>query len=193
MARRIRKKLVVVGDGYCGKTSLLHVFQHGSFPEDYVPTVFENYISNIELEPGKTVELSLWDTAGQEEYDRLRPLCYPETDVILACFAIDQIQSFDNIKDKWIPEMDHFLYGVPRLLIGTKGDLRDNNARIAELSANGRNLISRDRAEELARDLNIQYIECSARRNDSITLVIHSAAKLVINNRRINRRRCNIL
>lgn len=54
----------------------------------------------INLDSGKSIELSLWDTAGQEEYDRLRPLCYPETDVILACFAIDQIQSFENVKDR---------------------------------------------------------------------------------------------
>jgi small GTP-binding protein len=54
----------------------------------------------ITLDSGKSIELSLWDTAGQEEYDRLRPLCYPETDVILACFAIDQIQSFENVKDR---------------------------------------------------------------------------------------------
>lgn len=69
-------------------------------PQDYVPTVFENYIAIINHESGKSIELSLWDTAGQEEYDRLRPLCYPETDVILACFAIDQIQSFENVKDR---------------------------------------------------------------------------------------------
>lgn len=91
---------MVVGDGFCGKTSLLHVFQYNEFPEDYVPTVFENYIVRIDLDSGKSIELSLWDTAGQEEYDRLRPLCYPETDVILACFAIDQIQSFENVKDR---------------------------------------------------------------------------------------------
>lgn len=89
-----------MGDGFCGKTSLLHVFQYNEFPEDYVPTVFENYIVRIDLDSGKSIELSLWDTAGQEEYDRLRPLCYPETDVILACFAIDQIQSFENVKDR---------------------------------------------------------------------------------------------
>ncbi|KAG9333765.1 hypothetical protein JZ751_010208 [Albula glossodonta] len=73
----IRKKLVIVGDGACGKTCLLIVFSKDQFPEVYVPTVFENYIADIE------VELALWDTAGQEDYDRLRPLSYPDTDVIL--------------------------------------------------------------------------------------------------------------
>lgn len=66
----------------------------------YVPTVFENYIVNVTLDNGKMVELALWDTAGQEDYDRLRPLSYPETDVILMCFAIDQPTSFSNIQDR---------------------------------------------------------------------------------------------
>ena len=69
--------------------------------QKYVPTVFENYLTNTIHEPtGKIVELALWDTAGQEEYDRLRPLSYPETDVILICFAIDSHASLENVTDK---------------------------------------------------------------------------------------------
>uniref|UniRef100_A0A8C2JLT3 Rho-related GTP-binding protein RhoA-D-like n=2 Tax=Cyprinus carpio TaxID=7962 RepID=A0A8C2JLT3_CYPCA len=88
----IRKKLVIVGDGACGKTCLLIVFSKDQFPEVYVPTVFENYIADIEVD-SKQVELALWDTAGQEDYDRLRPLSYPDTDVILMCFSIDSPDS----------------------------------------------------------------------------------------------------
>ncbi|KAI8987334.1 P-loop containing nucleoside triphosphate hydrolase protein [Mycotypha africana] len=184
MRKLSRKKLVVVGDGFCGKTSLLHVFQHNEFPEDYVPTVFENYIAIIHHESGKSIELSLWDTAGQEEYDRLRPLCYPETDVILACFAIDQVQSFENVKDRWIPEMDHFLFNTPRLLVGTKGDLRNNRQRITELNANGQQLISVEQAQALAKKLNTQYIECSAKTNTNIKEVIHTATGLILSHRK---------
>lgn len=72
--------------------------------QKYVPTVFENYITYPAHPPtGKTVELALWDTAGQEEYDRLRPLSYPETDLIFVCFAIDCPNSLDNVLDKvWL-------------------------------------------------------------------------------------------
>ncbi len=66
-----------------------------------MPTVFENYITYPTHPPsGKTVELALWDTAGQEEYDRLRPLSYPETDLIFVCFAIDCPNSLENVMDK---------------------------------------------------------------------------------------------
>lgn len=112
------KKFVVVGDGGCGKTCLLISYSQGVFPEvraamrmrcepptyaqqKYVPTVFENYITHTEHKPsGKTVELALWDTAGQEEYDRLRPLSYPETDLLFVCFAIDCPNSLENVMDK---------------------------------------------------------------------------------------------
>uniref|UniRef100_A0A8C8ZC33 Ras homolog family member C n=1 Tax=Prolemur simus TaxID=1328070 RepID=A0A8C8ZC33_PROSS len=119
----IRKKLVIVGDGACGKTCLLIVFSKDQFPEVYVPTVFENYIADIEVD-GKQVELALWDTAGQEDYDRLRPLSYPDTDVILMCFSIDSPDSLENIPEKWTPEVKHFCPNVPIILVGNKKDLR---------------------------------------------------------------------
>lgn len=65
----------------------------------YVPTVFENYVADVEVD-GKHVELALWDTAGQEDYDRLRPLSYPDSHVILICFAIDSPDSLDNVQEK---------------------------------------------------------------------------------------------
>ena len=67
--------------------------------QSYIPTVFENYVTQIQFE-GKLVELALWDTAGQEEYDRLRPLSYPESDVILIVFSIDFPVSLGNVQDK---------------------------------------------------------------------------------------------
>lgn len=70
------------------------------------------------------VELALWDTAGQEDYDRLRLLSYPDTDVIVMCFSIDLPDSLENIQDKWIPEVKHFCPNVPIILVGNKRDLR---------------------------------------------------------------------
>lgn len=63
LSKPIQRKVVVVGDGACGKTSLLNVFTRGYFPQVYEPTVFENYIQDVIID-GKTIELSIWDTAG---------------------------------------------------------------------------------------------------------------------------------
>lgn len=79
------------------------------------------------------VELALWDTAGQEDYDRLRPLSYPDTHVILMCFSIDSPDSLENIPEKWTPEVRHFCPNVPIILVGNKKDLRNDPATIKEL------------------------------------------------------------
>ncbi|XP_026818711.1 ras-like GTP-binding protein Rho1 [Rhopalosiphum maidis] len=125
----IKKKVVVVGDGESGKTCLLRVFFEDIFPEVYVPTVFDYYSTFIEVD-GKKVELDLWDTAGQEDYDRLRPLSYGGADVVIICYSIDTPKSLINVIDKWVPEVRYFCKEVPVVLVGNKKDLRDNHPNI---------------------------------------------------------------
>ncbi|GMF98027.1 unnamed protein product [[Candida] boidinii] len=99
----IKRKIVIVGDGACGKTSLLYVFTLGEFPTEYHPTVFENYATDCRVD-GKPVRLALWDTAGQEEYERLRPLSYTKANIILIGFALNAPDSLDNAGLKWAEE-----------------------------------------------------------------------------------------
>ncbi|KAI9312133.1 small GTPase superfamily [Dichotomocladium elegans] len=167
MTRLNRKKIVLIGDGACGKTSLLIVYQKGKFPENYLPTVFENYITRLELGNSKSVELALWDTAGQEDYDRLRPLSYYETDVVLICFAVDNSISFQNVRDKWLPEVKHYCSrDVSRVLVGLKIDLRSTTP----------NAISSAQGAELAKEIKAKYCECSAKENRHVADVIRTAA-----------------
>ncbi|CAF0775163.1 unnamed protein product [Didymodactylos carnosus] len=163
----IRKKLVIVGDGACGKTCLLIVFSKDQFPEVYVPTVFENYVADIEVD-GKQVELALWDTAGQEDYDRLRPLSYPDTDVILMCFAIDNPDSLENIVEKWQPEVKHFCPRIPCLLIGNKKDLRNDPYIRTELAKQKKEPIRYEHGKAVADKIEAHYLECSARTKENI-------------------------
>lgn len=155
-------KIVVVGDGGCGKTCLLVSYAQQKFPEIYIPTVFENYVTNVHCPNGKIIELALWDTAGQEEYDRLRPLSYPNVDVLLICFALDNLISLQNVKDNWFPEVSHFCPGIPIILVGTKSDLFSD--------------IDPDLPMQLATDINaIGYIQCSAKNMFNIKTVFNFA------------------
>lgn len=86
-------KCVIVGDGAVGKTCVLHSYITRTIPADYIPTVFDNHTVSV-MSFNRPYSLSLWDTAGQEDYDRLRPLSYPGTDVFLICFSIDSPESF---------------------------------------------------------------------------------------------------
>lgn len=193
MAAPIRRKLVVVGDGACGKTCLLIVFSKDTFPEVYVPTVFENYVADIEID-GKQIELALWDTAGQEDYDRLRPLSYPDTNVLLICFSVDNPDSLENVPEKWVPEVRHFCPNVPFVLVGCKKDLRTNPDTIAELKKVGQKPVTE--AEGMACATNIlatQYIECSAKGRDNVRQVFEAATRAGLAVRKKKASGCELL
>ncbi|KAM6455602.1 rho-related GTP-binding protein RhoC isoform 1-T1 [Liasis olivaceus] len=190
----IRKKLVIVGDGACGKTCLLIVFSKDQFPEVYVPTVFENYIADIEVD-GKQVELALWDTAGQEDYDRLRPLSYPDTDVILMCFSIDSPDSLENIPEKWTPEVKHFCPNVPIILVGNKKDLRNDEHTRRELVKMKQEPVKPEEGRDMANRINaFGYLECSAKTKDGVREVFEMATRAALQVRKNKRRKgCPLL
>ncbi|KAL6482737.1 hypothetical protein MHYP_G00076090 [Metynnis hypsauchen] len=155
-------KCVVVGDGAVGKTCLLISYTTNKFPSEYVPTVFDNYAVTVMI-GGEPYTLGLFDTAGQEDYDRLRPLSYPQTDVFLVCFSVVSPSSFENVKEKWVPEITHHCPKTPFLLVGTQIDLRDDPSTTEKLAKNKQKPITPETAEKLARDLKaVKYVECSA-------------------------------
>jgi len=189
----IRKKLVIVGDGACGKTCLLIVFSKDQFPEVYVPTVFENYVADIEVD-SKQVELALWDTAGQEDYDRLRPLSYPDTDVILMCFSIDSPDSLENIPEKWTPEVRHFCPNVPIILVGNKKDLRNDEATRRELAKMKQSAVKSDEGRTMADKIQAwAYLECSAKTKDGVREVFETATKAALQVKKKRKPKCVVL
>ncbi|OAA61726.1 ubiquitin-activating protein [Niveomyces insectorum RCEF 264] len=130
-SKTAQRKLVLLGDGASGKTSLLNVFTRGYFPTVYEPTVFENYVHDIFVD-NVHIELSLWDTAGQEEFDRLRSLSYDDTDLIMLCYSVDSKDSLENVESKWVGEIADNCPGVKLVLVALKCDLREGSDEDAD-------------------------------------------------------------
>eukprot|EP01084_Bolivina_argentea_P138665 244081_1 len=166
-------KCVVVGDNHIKKTALLISYTTNAFPGKYIPTVMDNYSANVMVD-GKPIQLGLWDTAGQEDYDRLRPLSYPQTDVFLVCYSVISRSSFENIKTKWVPEIKHHVPEAPFLIIGTWCDMRHNDENIE--------CVDIHEAELLAKKLGAtRYLECSALTQEGLKNVFDWAIRDALN------------
>ncbi|KAI6243626.1 Protein CBR-MIG-2 [Aphelenchoides fujianensis] len=186
-------KCVVVGDGAVGKTCMLISFTTNQFPRDYIPTVFDNYSAPMNVD-GHSVNLGLWDTAGQEDYDRLRPLSYPQTDVFILAFSVNSAISLRNVQSKWLPEIRSYCPDAPIILVGTKTDLRDDMAAQRSMSSDGKSFVTRKEAVKVAKKIKAhRLLECSALTQQGLANVFEEAVRSVIEPKQRKKRSCTIL
>jgi small GTP-binding protein len=172
-------KITPVGDGAVGKTSMLTSYTNKTVPQNHVATVFDNYSCNVTVN-NQQVTLNLADTAGQEDFESLRTLCYPGTNVYLCVFSVNDRSSFDNIGSKWMKELmdknkTKDSLGVPVIICGNKVDLRGSEA-----------CVSKDEGLALQRQMaaaygsiapSIHYMECSALKSTGLKEVFDLAIK----------------
>jgi len=139
--------------------------------------VFDNYVAEIKLDE-KPVQLALWDTAGQEEYERLRPMSYAHSHVILIAFALDTPDSLENVTTKWIEEVRE-LCGptIPVILVGCKADLRPNIEH-PDTPDNPCPWVTREMGERAAQTIGARaYKECSALKIEGVDDVFEAATR----------------
>ncbi|KAH0625611.1 hypothetical protein JD844_015196 [Phrynosoma platyrhinos] len=157
------------------------VYARGAFAEQYAPSVFEKYTTSITVGK-KEVILHLYDTAGQEDYDRLRPLSYQNTNVVLICYDVMNPTSFDNVLIKWSHEVNHFCRGIPIVLVGCKTDLRKDKEHLRKLRSAEQEPITYSQGEEARRQMNADiYLECSAKFRENVESVFREAASIGLN------------
>lgn len=184
------KKMVIVGDGVCGKTCLSSVMLENKFPEIYTPTVFENKMKDLVID-NKHVELTVWDTAGQDDYEKIRPLAYVDVDIILLCYSIDNPASLKNIKEIWIPEITHYCPKSIWLLIGNKKDLRNDEITIHEMKNMNpsQKPVSYQEGKKVAKDIHAyEYLECSSLLNDGVEEILETAIRAGFLNEELQRK-----
>uniref|UniRef100_A0A8C8SYM0 Ras homolog family member V n=1 Tax=Pelusios castaneus TaxID=367368 RepID=A0A8C8SYM0_9SAUR len=161
-------KCVLVGDGAVGKTSLIVSYTTNGYPDEYQPTALDTFSVN------DLIFLSFFPL--QEDFDCLRSLCYPDTDVFLVCFSVVNPSSFQNITEKWIPEIRTHNPHVPVLLVGTQADLRDDVNVLINLDRHHVKPVPKLQAEGLAEKIRAQtYLECSALTQKNLKEVFDTA------------------
>ncbi|EEP75673.1 protein rho3 [Uncinocarpus reesii 1704] len=141
------------------------------------PTVFDIFVDGMQM------ELSLWDTAGQEEFDRLRALSYDDTQVIMLCFSVDSPNSLENVQSKWVSEIAENCPLAKIVLVALKCDLREevDEKDNAEETGDSQALVTYSQGLEVAKRIGaLRYLECSAMRNRGVNEAFTEASRVAI-------------
>ncbi|ODV86363.1 hypothetical protein CANARDRAFT_27590 [[Candida] arabinofermentans NRRL YB-2248] len=170
-------KIVIVGDSGCGKTSLLSSYIRGSFPNEYEPTIFENHRAFLkDFKSNQILTIDLWDTAGQEDYERLRRLSYQDSNLIILTYNLNSSESLLNIPEAWAPEILTYCENTPIILIGLKADLPQHKVNPLD-------------ALKIAKNIGaIAHIQCSAKEMFNVDVIFNTCANIVFNSyKKINK------
>jgi Rho family protein len=171
---------VIVGDEGCGKTSLLARFTLGYFPTHYVPTVFEHYVTDCWVD-GISVQLTLWDTAGQEDYESVSPVAYSQSHVVIIGFSVDNSESLENVWRKWIEEAKERRPGIPVILVGLKKDLREDALGTDEIRKESLKFVTSREGAEIAGLYGARtYLECSSLTGEGVDNVFKVATRAAL-------------
>ncbi|XP_034717113.1 rho-related GTP-binding protein RhoG-like isoform X1 [Etheostoma cragini] len=188
-----RVKCVVVGDSGVGKTYLLFTYINKIFPKEYTPAFYDIYTTQVIVD-NQTISLDLVDSAGREEYDHIRPLCYNQANVIIICFSIASPTSCVNVKSKWHPEVKHHCPDVPILLVGTKSDLHDDHEILEKLREQNQTTVTRQQGPAMAKQIKaVKYLECASINQHGLNEVFDEAVRTVLSHSITTKKLCVLL
>ncbi len=151
-------KMLLLGDGAVGKTSLIKQYIQGEYKGDYKPTIgVDVYTKEIKFSyEGEEVVLNLgiWDIAGQKQFEMFRKNFFKGAKAAIVVFDYSRPETFSSIETNWIKDLFELSGNVPFILIGNKIDLPRQ--------------VDYDLAESLAANYNVNFIETSAKDNINV-------------------------
>ncbi len=178
-------KLVFNGAGGAGRTSFLTTLLTGTFPAEYVPTVFDNFSLPLQYS-GRAFDVGWWDIQGgrdglMERYDReLRPLSYVHADVMFFPVDCANPETLRQAEELWWPQALQHVPTCKFVLLVLKTDLRDDVDVLAKLEQRGEAIMSREEAEEWGAKHGMPVIQVSAKRGDGMKHVLRQIIDIVI-------------
>jgi small GTP-binding protein len=163
-------KVIAVGNGAVGKTSITLRFSTGTFRDSYIMTIGVDFaVKTIDVQSSggiKKVKLQIWDTGGQERFSYVRPLYYKGAMGGLVVFDVTQPDSFQSIP-RWFDEVKKNRGDIPLILVGNKVDLPDRK-------------IKSEQAEQAAKKVGVKYLETSAKTGESVDRVFTELSNLMV-------------
>ncbi|XP_060527671.1 cell division control protein 42 homolog [Cylas formicarius] len=184
--RKDKIKCVIVGDRAVGKTSLAVSYSNDSFPSEYQPTAYDNYNVDVQVD-GKPIRLEICDTAGKDDLEPLRQLCYPDTDVFMLCFSVVRPSTFISACTRWADELTRL--DAPVVLVGCQTDLVNNMDTLNSLKRQGQLPVPPYKARDLARRLNAVYVETSAKTCNHLKEAFDQAIIVALKRRQYERQK----
>ena len=165
----------------------------------FVPVfiIFSSFFSTASLTVfGQRVNMTLCDTSGSDDFGHLRPLSYPQADVILILFSVTDYASFENARGRWLKEVKRHCPGIPILLIGTHTDRRDTGTLLRDFRSSNKKYVTKSEATKAAAAMKaVSYIECSAKTRTNVKAAFDEAiaTALEMNHSSKSSRDCKIL
>ena len=167
-------KLILIGDGRVGKTSIINKYINNKFNEGEEITVSSSYIEKIQIFNSKKYKFSIWDTAGQEKFNSITPIYYRDAKGVLLVYDITNLNSFSRVK-KWREELKTFNNNAIIVIAGNKCDFLNDKNNI------NKEFVEIDIAKKYANDNNIELFFTSAKNGDNIIEVFENLMEKVFN------------
>ncbi|XP_028406342.1 ras-related protein Rab-23-like [Dendronephthya gigantea] len=162
-------KVVVVGNGAVGKSSMIQRFCKGIFTKDYKKTIGVDFLERQVSIDSEDVRLMLWDTAGQEEFDAITKAYYRGAQACVMCFSTIDRDSYEAI-EQWMAKVSEECGSIPCVLVQNKIDLIDEA------------VIRPDEAETLAKKLKVKFYRTSVKEDLNVTEVFQYLARRYLEN-----------